>query len=109
MSSFKRNIYRTVEDTEIPPPTYLSFTMSATSDDLTAMDACTNQSGLETTKYHSGELSDPLVSDTIFNDINGLTNFDGNSEWWKFDSDGVGFSAMKINTSGVVIEIQTCP
>lgn len=88
---------------------YISFMMSASSDELTANDACTIQSGLEIARYHSGELPDPIVGDVIFVDSNGVTTFNGNSEWWKFDSNGIGFSAMKINTSGVVIEIQSCP
>jgi|SRR6187402_1606280 len=108
MNNFKKNIYRTVEDTETPLPTYTAFSMSNSSDDLTPGDACTNQSGLEITRYHSGELPDPIVGDIIFNDINGLFPFNGNAEFWKFDSDGVGMSAMKISTIGVVIQIDVC-
>ena len=109
MNNFQRNIHRTINE-EIPViPTYTAFSMSNSSDDLTGNNACINQSGLEITRYHNGEIVDPIVGNTIYIDSGGASTFNGNSEWWKFDSDGVGFSSMKINTSGVVIEIQSCP
>ena len=108
MNNFQRNIYK-ISTEEIPiTPIYTPFSMSNSSDDLTSTDACTNQSGLDIIRYHNGEVVDPIVGNIIFNESNGSTTFNGNSEWWKFDSDGIGFSSMKINASGVVIEIQMC-
>jgi hypothetical protein len=90
-------------------PIYTGFTMSNVSDELTPNTACTNQSGLAITKYHSGEAIDPIVGDTIFNDINGTSTFNGNARFWKFDKNGLGFGAMKISTTGIVIQVNTCP
>lgn len=109
MNSFQRNIHRIINEETPVIPTYTAFSMSNSSDDLTGNNACINQSGLEITRYHDGLSIDPMVGDIIFNESDGSTTFNGNSEWWKFDSDGVGFSSMKINTSGVVIELQACP
>lgn len=86
----------------------MPVTMSNSSDDLTGPDACVNQSGLEITRYHDGETVDPIVGNTIYIDSSGATPFNGNAYFWKFDSDGVGFSSMKISTLGEIIEIHVC-
>ena len=109
MNELRKSIYRIENsDTIIPPVEYHPVTMSASSDDLTAPDACVNQSGLEITRYHSGELVDPIVGNIIYVDILGTIPFNGNALFWKFDSDGIGFSSMKISTIGVVMEITAC-
>lgn len=112
MHPFKKMIYMLRTGSSMEPPigtAYTGVTMSATSDELTGNDACAYQLEIATTRYHSGELPDPIVGDIIFLDSGGAANFNGNNEWWKFDSAGIGFSSMKINTSGVVIVVQSCP
>lgn len=110
MHPFKKMILSTVftESVEVVPASYLIFTISSSSDDLTASDACSNQLDVSSSKYHNGELSDPIVGDIIFNDAEGLTVFNGNSEFWKFKKFGVGFGSVKINTIGVIIDRQDC-
>jgi len=108
MHPFKKMILSMCIEEETITPNYSEVVISTVSDDLTGPDACANQLDISAIKYHSGELADPIVGDVIFNDPEGLSSFNGNSEFWKFDSFGIGFSSMKINTLGVVIEKQSC-
>ena len=111
MNNFKKNIFKTDTESVTPPlPIYIAINLSPTSDEQTGSSACSIQSGGGTTKYHSGELPDPIVGDTIFNDINGLTNFKGGAKFWKMNSAVSGSKAMKISNTGLVMDIPyVCP
>ena len=112
MNEFKKNIFKKrTESVVIPPlPIYIAINLSPTSDEQSGHSACSIQSGGGTTKYHSGELPDPIVGDTIFNDINGLTNFKGGAKFWKMNSAVSGSKAMKISNTGLVMDIPyVCP
>ena len=110
MNNFKKNIFKTRTESFTPPlPIYISINLSPTSDEQTGSLACSIQSG-GATKYHSGELPDPIVGDTIFNDINGLTIFKGGAKFWKMNSAVSGSKAMKISNTGLVMDIPyVCP
>ena len=55
------------------------------------------------TKYHNGSSTNPVIGNIIYDDINGLNVFNGDSLFYK-----VGTDSFSINENGEVISIESC-
>ena len=56
------------------------------------------------TRYHDGAFADPITGDFIYEDVLGVTPFNGGSQWYKLNFTGT----IKINSSGEMIDKQNC-
>ena len=61
-----------------------------------------------TTLYRSPNDPTPTIGDTVYTNQALTTTLNGASQWWKTTWDG-GNTALQINSSGVIIDITSCP
>ena len=90
-----------------PTPTSPGVAISAVNPQSDGCAACLITT-YGTTLYRSPNDPTPTIGDTVYTNQSLTTTLNGNSQWWKTTWDG-GNTALQINSSGVIIDITSCP
>ena len=84
--------------------TLQSFAIDTTDDTLTSVCASTTSPN---TRYHSGAAALPVVGDIIYNELSGLTAYDGNNAFHRIGPAPTTNYAV-VNDEGVVLTVGSC-
>jgi hypothetical protein len=84
--------------------TLQSFAIDTTDDTLTSVCAATTSPD---TRYHSGAAALPVVGDIIYNELSGLTAYDGNNAFHRIGPAPTTNYAV-VNDEGVVLTVGSC-